>query len=819
MYNCNQWLPRRGRIGVDPIYRRAVKDLFNQPQHYRSKQECQQIADDLTTSTDGIGFVLLESDPYFFIDLDNHLGDDGQWSQLSQDICAAFSGANVELSKSGKGLHIYGRASHIPPHGCTNKDLGIELYSKDRFVSVTGFSESGDSEHDCTTSLAWLIDTYMKPRERNEDGGWTQAPREDWNGHKDDAELLAAAMASHSGASVFGNHVSFGDLWEARTEKLALRYNDPTGKNDYDRSAADMGLAQHLAFWTGCDCGRMLALMTLSELNRDKWATRDEYLTETILNACAMQVDVHKKNGRSLATIDPQGAQAPVLVPAPPIEPEAAVNVPVPPSDDDKPPSYTETKAMDKEAKKNAPMLKVAGEYMDVTTQLSYFSGCVYIQSINKVLTPSGAMLDQSRFNATYGGYDFAMGNEVDGNFRTAWEAFTCSRSIVWPIVSSICFRPNLEPGFIVEEAGRTMVNTYFPAKVEKKVGDPTRFLQHLAKVLPNKSDADQVLAYMAACVQHPGVKFQWCPLIQGCEGNGKTLFSRVVAKAIGMQFCHFPKAQHIDSNFNAWLYGRLFIGVEDVYIPEKRSDVMESLKPMITGEWQEIEKKGIDQDTFEVCANFILNSNHKDAIRKSRNDRRFAIFFCAQQNAEDLIRDGMNLDYFRDLYDWLKNDGGYAVVAQFLHDYQIPDALNPAIGMQRAPDTTSTAEALTMSLGSIEQTVLEAIEEERCGFAGGFVSSVALNNLMQSMGVTRVVPINKRLAMMQTLGYDYHPGLPKGRVPSASNVDGGARPRLYVTNNHSSMNEGNPAEVLAIYQQAQRSVERNPFMNGAKSA
>ena len=177
----------------------------------------------------------------------------------------------------------------------------------------------------------------------------------------------------------------------------------------------------------------------------------------------------------------------------------------------------------------------------------------------------------------------------------------------------------------------------------------------------------------MAACVQHQGVKFQWAPLLQGTEGNGKTLFTRCVAAAVGRRYTHYPKAMDIDNKFNGWLMDKVFIGVEDIFVPDHRREVLETLKPMITGgDGLEIQLKGVDQITADVCANFMLNSNHKDAIRKTRNDRRFAVFFTAQQSAEDLARDGMAGDYFPNLYEWLRG-GGYAAIAYFLSTYDIP--------------------------------------------------------------------------------------------------------------------------------------------------
>lgn len=315
----------------------------------------------------------------------------------------------------------------------------------------------------------------------------------------------------------------------------------------------------------------------------------------------------------------------------------------------------------------------------------------------------------------------------------------------------------------------------------------------------------------MAACVQHKGVKFQWAPLLQGCEGNGKTLFTRCVAFAIGKRYTHYPKAADIDNKFNGWLLNKLFIGVEDIYVPDHRREVIETLKPMITGgDGLEIQLKGVDQITADVCANFMLNSNHKDAIRKTRTDRRFAVFYTAQQNEQDLARDGMTGDYFPNLYSWLRDQGGYAMVAEYLATYAIPDELNPATRCHRAPETTSTSEAIHASMGGVEQEILEAIEEGRVGFAGGWVSSVAVERLLQQIHATRAIPHNKRRELLQSLGYDWHPALTNGRVNNPIPIDDNKKPRLFIRSGHISANLTSPAEVARVYQEAQGAPSEN---------
>ncbi len=93
-----------------------------------------------------------------------------------------------------------------------------------------------------------------------------------------------------------------------------------------------------------------------------------------------------------------------------------------------------------------------------------------------------------------------------------------------------------------------------------RKVGDASLFVRHMELLFPNERDRGIMWTYMAACVQHKGVKFQWCPVVQGPEGNGKTVLSWVVAEALGLHYTHWIDARGIGSDFNAWMDGKLLI-------------------------------------------------------------------------------------------------------------------------------------------------------------------------------------------------------------------------------------------------------------------
>lgn len=730
----------------------------------------------------GAAFVFTERDPFWFLDLDDCLQADGTWSPLATQLLSYFPGAAVEVSNSGRGLHLFGCGT-VPDHGCKNVRLGLEFYTGGRFVALTGTHAQGRADLDFSDRLAQFVAYYVPPTVTN-DMEWADAPRDDWSGPVDDEQLIETALNSKSAGAIFTGKATFRDLWEAHAEALARSYPD-SGVREFDRSSADAALAQHLAFWTGNDCERVRRLMYRSALVRDKWG-REDYLPRTILRACAAQTTVATGWAKPGTSTHDQAIAAIA----------AAQPSPGPVATESPGPTWTAPDPTE------AQML-TGPQYMPADLQRDHFRGCVYVRDMHRVLVPGGHLLKSEQFRVVYGGYTFPMDAANEKVSRNAWEAFTESQAVRFPKVDGVCFRPELDPGRIVQQQGQALVNVWWPAVVERVAGDVSPFLHHLALLLPNEHDRAILLAYMAACVQHIGTKFQWAPLIQGAPGNGKTLLTRCVANAIGKRYVHWPKAMEIDSRFNGWLLNKLLIAVEDIYVPEHKQSVLETLKPMITGgDGLEIQLKGVDQISADICANFMLNSNHLDAIRKTRDDRRFAVFYTAQQSAEDLERDGMGGDYFPNLYGWL-NAGGYALVAHYLAEYAIPAELNPAVNAIRAPMTTSTEAAIAAGLGRVEQEVAEAIEQGLPGFAGGWVSSIMLERLLEKTGDARRIPPNKRRDLMKSLGYDWHPGLAGGRVNNVILPDSG-KPRLFLKRGHLAGNLRDPGAIAKAYTAAQ---------------
>ena len=695
-------------------------------------------ADEAFEATDGetnVGFVFTADDPFFFIDIDKcRQSDPDRWSDKAVELTKRFHTAAIEVSQSGKGLHIIGQAKPCE-HSCKNIGLGLELYTEKRFIALTGSNAVGSVDTDHSEELALLVSEHFKPKTKS-----VVAP-ENGNAIKDNAVLIETMFNAENGREV-------KLLWDANLDFLATNYEDKGGDRNHDESSADAALAQHLAFYTGNDKARMLTLMRQSKLYREKW-DREDYLPRTIDFAMSNQTVFYS-------------------------------------------------------GKKEGAETKTGFQFMPIDKQRDHFKGCIYVSDQHKVLTPKGTLLKPDQFNVSFGGHVFSIDSENDKTTTKAWDAFTISQGVKYPTADSTCFRPDLSFGQIVKKDGLDLVNNYIPVDILKVDGDVTPFLDHLDKVLPDGNDSDILMAYMAAVIQYPGVKFQWAPLLQGVEGNGKTLFTRCLVYAVGARYSHLPPANEISEKFNEWLFNKIFIGIEDIYVAEHKTEIIEVLKPMITNSELAMRAMQRSQVMGENRANFILNTNHRDAIKKNKNDRRFAIFYCAQQKASDLLRDLMGGNYFPDLYEWLNNGIGYAKVAYFLSNYKIPDELNPGTQCHRAPKTSTTDEVLHSSLGRIEQEILEAIGEGRQGFCGGWISSVALDGLLIASRSDRLLPANKRKEVLETLGYKYHPAFDHGRVNNPITVDGYKKPRLFIKDGHEALSLTRAADVAGAYVAAQ---------------
>ncbi len=664
---------------------------------------------------------------------------DNTWSDLAKLLCTTFTGCAIEISHSGAGLHIIG-SGEVPVHGCRNDKNGIELYTRSRMISLTGDQITGNvSTIPQVEILPWLVSTYFPP------------PAILSNDFTWTTEPISRYTGPTNDQELIQKMLPTGNisaLWDADENILGDTYPSSSGQS-FNHSAADAALCSHLAFWTGKNCERMERLFSMSELGkRDKWIDRENYRYSTIGFAIANCKKTYGENTKTLK-------------------------------------------------------LRSGFQLMTPEYQKSYFTGCVYIKNSHRIFTPDGMILKPTTFKATFGGYVFSLDAASEKTTNNAFEVFTESQVISFPKVNYTSFQPELPSGKIFKHEGFDYVNIYIPIETECKQGDASKFVNLINKLFPVEQDKNIILAYMAAIIQYPGVKFTWSPLIQGTEGNGKSFLLTAVSKAIGERYTHKPPGDDLGNNFNAWVSGNLFGAIDEVYVSEKEN-MISTINSLLTDPRMAITQKGVDQTMGDNRINFMCATNHKVAIKKTRKNRRWCVFYTPQQDEKDLIRDGMDEKYFYELFNWAEQQDGYAIINNFLQSYVIPDTLNPALYCRRAPITSSTDTVIEESRESIEQEIEDMLQEGYPGLMGGWVSSIALRRLLSDRKYR--IPYNKRKQLLAELGYIYHPALSEGRTSISNPIDMG-RTRLYIKQGHIQAGPGTPADILKRYITAQQKV------------
>jgi hypothetical protein len=690
-HNEDRGEPKPTKVPFDPRIGRRIDHL--QPANWMTFQEARQIA---AAHQAGVGFVITAQDQVFCIDLDDVV-QDNQWKPTVSQVYQQFPEAFCEISVSGKGLHIWG-LGRAPENHRSKWNFGgtkIEFYSKDRFIALGKPLGGQFGKYDYSQILQQFVPVHKHDASKVQ---FEDRAAEGYTGPKDDDDLIRLMLnAPGSAAALFGDRASLVDLWTGDADRLGKFF--PSDRDAFDRSSADAALCVHLAFWTGKNPARINRLFRRSGLMRDKWE-RPDYMQGTVGKACSMQKRFYD-----------------------------VVREPI---------AIEQSTTSD-------------NTFLTADEIVKHFEGCVYISSENRVFCPDGSIVKPDVFRVLYGGKMFKMDLANRKVEPDAYKAFTQSQIFKCPMVYGRAFRPDLPSGEILTRHGRNYVNTYVPIPVDVREGDPSPFLSHVARLYPDPQDQTIILTYMISLVQNPGVKFQWCPVLQGVPGSGKTTLLRCLVEAIGDHYFYKPKAKELGSKFNAGFMNKLLIGVEEVHINDRR-EVIDAIKDVITDTRIEFEAKGQDQHMGDNRANWFMLTNHKDAIPKDRNDRRFAVFFGAHQDVDDLRRDGMTGKYFRDLYHWLEKEDGYRIVANYLHTATPVAQFDPAQDCERAPMTSTTEQVIEESRGVIEQEIMEAIESERRGFKGGFIGAGSVVALLKE--AHRNVSRRAMGDAMKNLGY-----------------------------------------------------------------
>lgn len=259
-------------------------------------------------------------------------------------------------------------------------------------------------------------------------------------------------------------------------------------------------------------------------------------------------------------------------------------------------------------------------------------------------------------------------------------------------------------------------VNTYRPCLLDRvKQGESDivdRIKGHIAHLLPDEDEQQIVIDYLAFNVQYPGVKIPWSIVLQGVQGDGKSLFAEMMQHVLGFNNVRIMNVQSLESSFTGWAEGQCMTFIEELKLDNYRKyEVLNNLKPYITNETIEVTKKGKDPRVVINTTNYFALTNFKDALPIDENDRRYCVLFSQWQQSEKLVEFmENNPGYYSELYNDMRLGAGELL--DWLSNHKISEVF---LAAKRAPLTKAKESMQLLSKSDDHLIVDDAIHEFEC--------------------------------------------------------------------------------------------------------
>lgn len=302
------------------------------------------------------------------------------------------------------------------------------------------------------------------------------------------------------------------------------------------------------------------------------------------------------------------------------------------------------------------------------------------------------------------------------------------------PCVHDFLYYP-IEPNDpFVSHKGIRFVNTYFPdapaPDASGAVDAEMVFMGHLENLISEPEIRTTLVDYFAYLVQYPGRKIRWAPLLQGAQGCGKTFFAEAMRTVLGDANVQTVGSESVmNPNWNEWMAGKQLIVLEEVRVVGlNRYDVMNKLKPAITNDVISISERR--NNTREVLnfANYMLFTNHHDALAVDDSDRRYFVVESRIQTKQQ-VKDELGPQYFDSIFSMLRDNA--RGLRAFFESWEISPNFHPDA---HAPETRYRIELSRAASSPLSAAVQDAIEDQPNGLvSSGCVSIKALRDYLET--------------------------------------------------------------------------------------
>lgn len=233
---------------------------------------------------------------------------------------------------------------------------------------------------------------------------------------------------------------------------------------------------------------------------------------------------------------------------------------------------------------------------------------------------------------------------------------------------------------------------------------DVAPWLEHVTEIFGSQGEVprEHFLNWCAFLFQRPGEKINHALVVLGGQGVGKdTAFVPVFAALGGSPNVAMIKTETLVGQWTHYLLSQVVVVQEMMNFT--RRELYNKLKDMTAAPplYLEVNRKNQNQFAIPNIQNWVIFTNHDDAIALDDDDRRFFVH-------RSLLDDPKPDAYYSELYRWYGAEGSAAKVAGWLKARDLA-AFNPSA---RPPMTQAKAEMADHALPAAVRYFAELLEE-----------------------------------------------------------------------------------------------------------
>lgn len=209
--------------------------------------------------------------------------------------------------------------------------------------------------------------------------------------------------------------------------------------------------------------------------------------------------------------------------------------------------------------------------------------------------------------------------------------------------------------------------NTFRGFHYEPVKGDGHWFFVEHIRWLLGFVAAEYTLDWLAHLIQKPHEKPGTIIIVKGDQGTGKSFIGKMVCELVGHDNSVTITPKRFASNFNDYLFGRLFVNIDEFYqVNSMTEKVAEEFRSLITEGEVQLEKKHVSAIQMRSFHRFYGSTNNVQPIKLEFNSRRENIFQSAK------LTELQDVAYFDRLNDLLFDKEAMSHMMFFLKDRKI---------------------------------------------------------------------------------------------------------------------------------------------------